>query len=63
MPPPGFEPGSRTSPVLTRYKRAALPVELQEPISSQHKRLQPGFEPGLKRPMMLTHFSRAAFPN
>lgn len=37
MLPPGFEPGSRTDPVLTRYKRAALPVELQEPISSQNK--------------------------
>lgn len=62
MLPPGFEPGSRTNPVLTRYKRAALPVELQEPISSQNKRLQPGFEPGLKHPMVLTRFFRAAFP-
>ncbi len=37
MLPPGVEPGSRTDLVLTRYKRAALPVELQEPISSQNK--------------------------
>lgn len=43
---PGFEPGSRTDLVLTRYKRAALPVELQEPISSQKQRLLPGVEPG-----------------
>lgn len=47
MLPPGFEPGSRTDLVLTRYKRAALPVELQEPAYSRFQRLQPGFEPGL----------------
>lgn len=64
MLPPGFEPGSRTDPVLTRYKRAALPVELQEPISSQNQRLQPGFEPGIVAPdAMLTLHFRAAFPS
>ena len=59
MLPPGFEPGSRTDLVLTRYKRAALPVELQEPISSQEQRLQPGFEPGFPAPLDAdTSFSR-----
>lgn len=59
MLPPGFEPGSRTDLVLTRYKRAALPVELQEPISNQKQRLQPGFEPGLPAPLDAdTSFSR-----
>lgn len=47
MLPPGFEPGSRTDLVLTRYKRAALPVELQEPDYSRFKdscrKLNPDF--------------------
>lgn len=63
MLPPGFEPGSRTDLVLTRYKRAALPVELQEPISSKNKDSSRDLNPDFQRPSMLTRHFRAAFPN